>query len=139
MSDEPLLLLDTCAIIFIANGTPIEPAAEQLISEAGFDGRLHVSPMSAWEIGIGVAKGRLILPLSPIDFFNRFLERMEARLSVISPEILIESSSLPGDPHKDPMDRILMASARALDMILVTSDRPILKYGRKGHLRTLAC
>ena len=139
MTEQPALLLDTCAMIFIANDTPIEAEAEHLISEAAFNGRLYISPMSAWEIGIGVAKGRLSLPLAPTEFFNRFLVRMEAQLSALSPEILISASNLPGEPHKDPMDRILMASARILDMILVTRDGPILDYGQKGHLRTLAC
>ena len=139
MSDRPLLLLDTCAMIFIANGTPIAPEAEVDISEAAFDGRLHVSPMSAWEIGVAVAKNRLKLPLPPLEFFDRFLRRLDARLSIVSPEILISSSSLPGEFHKDPMDRILIASARVLDMVLVTRDEPILDYGRAGHLRTLAC
>ena len=46
---------------------------------------------------------------------------------------------LPGDIHGDPMDRILVASARILEMILVTRDKPILAYGREGHVRTLAC
>lgn len=139
MSGAPLLLLDTCAMIFIANGMPIAPEAERDISKAAFEGRLHVSPMSAWEIGIAVAKDRLKLPLPPLEFFNRFLQKLEARLSVVSPEILIGSSSLPGAIHRDPMDRILIASARMLDMVLVTRDEPILDYGKAGHLRTLAC
>jgi PIN domain nuclease of toxin-antitoxin system len=139
MSEEPLLLLDTCAIIFIANDTRIPPEAEKSISDAAFDDRLYVSPLSAWEIGIGVAKGRLSLPLAPLDFFKRFLDKMEARLSEVSPAVLIASSFLPGVLHRDPIDRILMASARALDMVLVTRDGPILEYGQQGHLRTLAC
>jgi PIN domain nuclease of toxin-antitoxin system len=139
MSDRPSLLLDTCAMIFIANDTPIDPQASREISEAAYEGRLYLSPMSAWEIGIGVAKGRLNLPLAPLDFVERFIDRMSAQLSAISPAILIASSNLPGSPHGDPMDRILMASARALDMVLVTRDEPILSYSRDGHLRTLAC
>ena len=88
---------------------------------------------------MGSAKGKLTLPLNPLEFFNRFLARMDARLCALSPEILVESSYLPGLPHQNPMDRIIMASARLLDMVLVTRDEAILDYGRKGHLRTLAC
>lgn len=139
MSEEPQLLLDTCAMIFIANGVRITPEAEKSVSEAAYDRRLYVSSMSAWEIGIAVAKGRLSLPLSPLDFFSRFLERMQARLADVSPAILIASSYLPGEPNKDPIDRILVASARMLDMVLVTRDGPILDYAQNGHVRTLAC
>ncbi|OJU06253.1 MAG: VapC toxin family PIN domain ribonuclease [Rhizobiales bacterium 65-79] len=126
-------------MLFVANGTAVEDRAQREISEAAYDGRLYVSPMSAWEIGIGVAKNRLKLPLEPLDFFQRFLRVMKAQLSAVSPEILISSSNLPGRLHGDPMDRILISSARHLDMILVTRDQPILDYGSDGHLRTLAC
>jgi PIN domain nuclease of toxin-antitoxin system len=138
MSNAPLLL-DTCAMIYVANDSPIEVEADRQISEAAFEGRLYVCPMSAWEIGIGVAKGRLSLPLPPLEFFNRFLTRLEARLSALTPDVLVGSSNLPGETQKDPVDRILMASARMLDMVLVTRDRAILAYGERGNLRTMAC
>jgi PIN domain nuclease of toxin-antitoxin system len=138
MSDASLLL-DTCAMIYVANDAPIDVEADRQISEAAFNGRLYVCPMSAWEMGIGVAKGRLFLPLPPLDFFKRFLTRLEAKLSALTPEVLVGSSNLPGETQKDPVDRILMASARLLDMVLVTRDRAILAYGERGHLRTLAC
>jgi PIN domain nuclease of toxin-antitoxin system len=139
MTDQPAILLDTCALIFVANATHMNKEAEAEISEAAYDGRLYVSPMSAWEIGIGVAKNRLKLPLEPLEFFQRFLTFMQAQLSAVSPEILIGSSNLPGNLHGDPMDRILISTARNLDMVLVTRDGPILDYGTDGHLRTLAC
>ena len=71
--------------------------------------------------------------------YARSIEKNISYVPRISPEILIESTALPGAIHKDPMDRILVASARLLDMILVTRDEPILAYGREGHVRTLAC
>lgn len=139
MSEQAALLLDTCAMIFIANDTRLDPEADRAISEAAHDGRLYVSPISAWEIGIGVAKRRLSLPLAPLDFFDRFVERMQAKLSPVSPSIMITSSFLPGEIHGDPMDRILVSTARTHDFVLVTSDRPILAYGSDGHVRTLPC
>ncbi len=139
MTEAANLLLDTCAIIFVANDTHLEPDAEHAISEAAYDGRLYVSPISAWEIGVGVAKGRLSLPLAPLDFFDRFMERMQAKQSPVTPSIMVASSFLPGEIHGDPMDRILVSTARSNDLVLVTSDRPILAYGREGHVRTLAC
>lgn len=126
-------------MLFLAEETRIDDDTLWEISEAAHDGRLHLSPISAWEIGVGVSKGRLSLPLAPLDFIERFIERMQVRLSPLSPAILIASSNLPGSIHGDPMDRILIATARALDLVLVTSDRPILTYARAGHLRALAC
>jgi PIN domain nuclease of toxin-antitoxin system len=139
VSAQPNLLLDTCAMLFLADETPMKDETLWEISEAAHDGRLHLSPISAWEIGVGVSKGRLNLPLAPLDFIERFIERMQVKLSPLTPAILVSSSNLPGNIHGDPMDRILIATARALDLVLVTSDRPILTYARAGHLRALAC
>lgn len=139
MTERPNILLDTCALLFVANDAKIDNLADQEISEAAHDGRLYISPISAWEIGVGVAKNRLKLPLEPLEFFQRFLHFMKAQISTLSPEILIGSSVLPGRLHGDPADRILIASARYLDMILVTRDELILAYGAEGNLRTLVC
>ena len=139
MSDGHALLLDTCAMIFVSLDSDMRADASEAIRRASKDGRLHVSPMSAWEIGMAMSKGRLKSPLSPAEFFRRFLKHLNAGVCAMTPEILIDSSYLPANPHGDPTDRILMASARNLDMILVTRDQPILDYGRAGHLRTMAC
>lgn len=60
-------------------------------------------------------------------------------VEALSPEVLIESSFLPGQLHNDPADRILIATARALDLTLVTRDRAILDYAMLGHVRALSC
>ncbi|MDN2580474.1 type II toxin-antitoxin system VapC family toxin [Aquibium sp. ELW1220] len=135
----PPLLLDTCTILFIGNASRLDDDADREIGKAALEQRLYVSPISAWEIGIGVAKGRLKLPLGPLEFFDDFVKRIGARLSAVTPGILVGSSLLPGTIHKDPMDRVLVASARMLGMILVTRDGPILAYGREGHVRTITC
>jgi len=46
---------------------------------------------------------------------------------------------LPQLIHKDPIDRILIATARENDLTIITRDRAILSYGAAGHVRTLAC
>lgn len=137
--DGPGILLDTCALLFIALGKGISEAADKAVGASASRGSLYVSPMSAWEIGKGVSRRRLSLPMEPLSFFDGFMERFEAKLSDLTPEILIHSSLMPGEPHKDPMDRILVATARLKNMILVTSDRSILSYGKAGHVRALAC
>jgi PIN domain nuclease of toxin-antitoxin system len=44
---------------------------------------------------------------------------------------------LPGTPHGDPADRILMASARVLGGRLATCDAGILEYSARGQLAVL--
>ena len=57
----------------------------------------------------------------------------------LTPEIAVECHHLPGCPHNDPADRILVATARQERMTLVTRDRAILDYAARGHVRALAC
>ena len=55
------------------------------------------------------------------------------------PSVLIASTSLPGKTPADPADRILIATAREFDYILVTRDRLLLKYASSGYVRAMAC
>ena len=134
------LLLDTCAIIWIAVNQPMKPEAVAAINSSFADGeKVHVSPISAWELGLLSAKGRLSAARSPKDLFAEAIATPGVRIEALSPEVLIDASFLPGVIHRDPADRILIATARKLDLTLVTRDRTILDYAREGHVRALAC
>ena len=99
---------------------------------------MYISPISAWEVGLLVARGRLALKLPPKRWF-RELEEAGLRLSPLSPEILIEASTLPGDLHRDPADRILAATAREFGYRLMTRDKPLLAYAAAGYLDAISC
>jgi PIN domain nuclease of toxin-antitoxin system len=45
----------------------------------------------------------------------------------------------PGAPPRDPADRIVIATARALGLQLVTRDRAILAYADAGHVAAIPC
>lgn len=74
-----------------------------------------------------------------MSIFSEVIATPGVRVEALSPEVLIESSFLPGMLHRDPADRILIATARTYDLTLVTRDRTILEYSREGHVRALAC
>jgi PIN domain nuclease of toxin-antitoxin system len=134
------LLLDTCAIIWIAMGETISKASREALSEAaGSDGIVRVSPISAWELGLLAARSLLPAAQSPQDLFGEVAETAGVWVEALTPEILIQSSFLPGEIHRDPADRILLATARALDLTIVTRDRPILRYAEQGYVRALPC
>ncbi len=139
METDGGFLLDTCVIIYLNNGRKIPTAVELQIEKAAHEEQIHVSTISAWEIGSLVSLGRISLAVSPKDFFYEFLRRSQARLLDLTPEVLIDASFLPGRIHKDPMDRILIATARSNGLNLITSDKSILNYGRDGHVKTMAC
>ena len=133
-------LLDTCAVIWIANGDPLrEPAAGTLEEALAHGGRLSVSPMTAWEVAMLVGKGKIALSLDPEVWFERFQTLPGVALAAMPPAVLIASCALPGTPPADPVDRILAATARVFGCTLVTRDRHLLAYGGHGHVRVMAC
>ncbi len=134
----PVLLLDTCAIIFIAESQTIDPSARQQVRAASLAGGILVSPVSAWEIGLLAAKGQLTFLLHPNAWFRSFLSNSGVRLTPLTPEIAIESSFLPR-LHSDPADRLLIATARALGVPIMTRDRRILAYAQAGFVAVIAC
>ncbi len=136
---EKALLLDTCAFIYIAAEAQLSTEVQLALKQATMIDSLFVSPITAWELGKLAARGRLQFTTEPAKLFDQFVSRPGIRLCELTSEILIDSSFLPNLEHKDPMDQILIATARSLNIPLVTNDRAILAYGRQGHVKTLAC
>ena len=134
------LLLDTCAAVWLLDGASLSPAAVAAIDESGDrQDFLHVSPYTAWEVGMLASLGRLSLAVSPQQWFRALLSVRLVRLADMTPDILIASSFLPGMPPRDPADRIMIATARELGMTIITRDRLILDYANEGHVRAIAC
>ena len=129
------LLLDTCAMLWLANGEEIGVDARAAIVERD----LHVSPISAWEIANLTRKNRIALAMPVASWFRHAVEKMEAAIPQLTVDILTDSCFLPGAPPSDPADRIIIATAREADLAIVTRDNTILTYSRSGHVRTLAC
>ena len=138
MTMNTRFIFDTCFMLFMSQpGAMISAAAQDALELE--DGVFHVSAISAWEIGMLVAKGRLNLTRPPIDWFDSFLIDREARVLEVTPSILVAASFLPAPMHNDPADRILVATAREHDLTIITRDRAVLAYGAAGHVKVLAC
>ena len=134
------LLLDTNAAIWIVEDQPVAAAAKEAIEDAYRASRtVFVSAITAWEIGLLVSRNRLGLSTTPERWFQRLLAIEGVQMAELSPAILIASSFLPGEPPRDPADRIILATERDLGAELVTRDRLLLKYGEEGQVRTIAC
>ena len=133
-----LYLVDTCAVIWIANGDRLREPAASALRETRTK-RVFVSPMTAWEIATLVAKGKMALSIRPDVWFHRFCELPGVSLAEMPPSVLVASASLPGAPPADPVDCILASTARAFGHTLVTRDRELLEYGRHGHVQVLGC
>ncbi|GMU45297.1 MAG: hypothetical protein AMXMBFR26_00790 [Porticoccaceae bacterium] len=137
MSD---LLLDTHIWLWYAEGVPDTLSADVVtqINQARKSRRLYVSVISVWEIGLLLAKNRIVLSVPLQDWIEQGTALPGLRLRALTTEVAIESTLLPGELHADPADRFLIAEARVAGLTLVTADRKIIDYGRAGHVRVLA-
>jgi PIN domain nuclease of toxin-antitoxin system len=132
MSD---LLLDTCAMLWLAEGIELTADARKAV----VDRKLNVSPISVWEIANLVRKNRIVLAMPVAKWFRQTMGIMTAAMSELTVEILATSCELPGSPPSDPADRILIATAREASMVLMTRDKQILAYSAAGYVRTMVC
>lgn len=127
------LLLDTHCWIWMALGETarFRPAAVRRIEEAARAGSLLVSVISVWEAAMLESKGRIRFQKPCLDWVREALDAPGLALAPITPEIAVDSSRLPGNFHGDPADRILVATARSLDVPLLTRDRRLVAFGRR--------
>ena len=133
------LLLDTHIWLWYAEGNAarLPPASVKKLERARREEGLRVSSISVWEIGIQNAKGRVQLSAPLRDWVGGALAPAGISLLPLDADIAAESTLLPGEPHGDPADRFLIASARIKGLVLATRDRAIIDYGEAGHVRVL--
>lgn len=85
------------------------------------------------------ARRRLELRYDALSAYRALSTLPATRTIDLTPEILVESTRLPGSPHKDPFDRIVMATARLEGLTVLTSDREILAYANAGYIAAIPC
>jgi PIN domain nuclease of toxin-antitoxin system len=138
MADEPLLL-DTHVWLWMEEGADAEVSAacKEVIVEAAASGGLRVSALSVWEIAMLDAKGRIALSRECGAWVTTALAAPGVRLVPLDPAVAIASTRLPDGFRSDPVDQILVATSRVMGWPLVTRDRRILDYARRGHLRAI--
>ncbi|MHB1104203.1 MAG: type II toxin-antitoxin system VapC family toxin [Devosia sp.] len=133
-------LLDTCAIIWVSQGIALAAEAMKALDQAEERAQpTFISQISAWELGILVSRGRVPSAMPVSKWFDSFLERSGFALQALTSATLADSSFLPGLPPRDPADRIIITTARAFDLTVVTRDRAILEYAKQGYVRALPC
>ena len=95
---------------------------------------LIVSTVSVWEIAVKHHAGKLLLPLAINEWFSIAKTRPGITIEPLEPLDAIASTQLPGNFHKDPADRIIVAIAYRRNIELITCDQKILNY---PHVKTL--
>ena len=119
-------LLDTHILLWWL-GTASRLSAEQwrVIEKAGPDEPLWISEISLWEIATLHSLGRIELRLPLRDWLEKATAPPLVRRFGISPAVAAEVAALPDSFHRDPADRIIVATARVLGATLLTQDQRI--------------
>lgn len=127
-----LILLDTHIWIWMVAKSPrLDRTFAAIIQDN--KKYLCVSIVSCWEISMLVSKGRLDLGAMPGKWFENVIAESGIIVLPLTPSITAEAYSLPSTFHDDPADRMIVATARNRDCLLLTEDKKILDY---PHVRT---
>lgn len=127
----PKILLDTCVWIWIVTDDPkLSTSFKKLITQCHNSSLLFLSPISFWEVGMLVKKGRIPLNVDCFEWVKKATTGL--RILPITQHIAIYSSNLPGELHGDPADRLIMSTASVRKIKLATADEKLLEYGSKN-------
>ena len=138
-SDPDPLLLDTHVWLWLVAGSAdLSTEARLTIDEAAASGTLRIAAISLWEVALLASRGRIVLGKSIGPWLDEALADPGPAIDPLSPQIAVESYALPDVFHRDPADRLIVATARVANATLMTRDQRILDYAARGHLTAIA-
>ena len=131
-----MIVLDTHVLLWwVGDSDQLSVAAKKAIDKTISQGsEVIVSTISAWEVSMLINKKRLVLSMDIESWFDEVSQIDGVRFLPVDNEIGIKSTVLPGSFHKDPADRMIVATARKLAVPLVTADDKIRNY---QHVKTI--
>ena len=127
------VVLDTCAIIWAISDPPqLSESAARVLQAT--DTEVCVSAICCAEIACATARGRIAIDRHWRHWFRHYVELNGWTVAPIDLETVEEAYALPEPFHRDPADRIIVASARLNGAPVVTADARILDY---PHVKTV--
>ena len=125
-----MLLLDTHVWLWTAEGNArrVGRRARQLIAREERRAEVYVSPASLFEIAALHTLGRLRLARPVESWIREALEGVGLRIAPLSPDVAIDAGLIPRTALPDPLDRLLVATARDAQATILTADDRILQY-----------
>lgn len=125
MVHEKRVLLDTCAVLWLASGhKALSSAARSAIEHSSM---AFVSAISAWELSLRADRGQLELPLPAAQWIQEVLKHHRLTSVPLDVDILVAANQLPWH-HRDPADRFIIATARREKAAVITRDKRFAAY-----------
>lgn len=120
------LLLDTVTFLWlVAEPDQLSAAVREACVDPAAD--VYLSAVSAWEIAVKHALGRLPLPEAPERFVPRERDRHGIESLALDEDSTLQLTRLPA-LHRDPFDRMLISQSITHGLVLATSDVEIARY-----------
>lgn len=134
-----MVVLDTCAFIWLVNRNSMSPLAIRRIDAASASGNVVIPAVALFEVATLSHRGRIDLEGGLERWLDRATELHGVRVEPLSGAVALDAAALPGLTLGDPADQFVIATARVLDAPVVTRDKAILAYGRTGHVDVIRC
>ena len=118
-------LLDTHTVLWFLNGEKLSAKTKELI----INGENYISVVSLWEVAIKMNIGKYNFD-GGFSAFRELVKNNGFTVLQIKDEYMERLLTLPLI-HRDPFDRLIMTTALAEDLIIITTDENIQKYDVK--------
>lgn len=129
-----MLLLDTHVWMWSMESDTrrIGRQSQRLLQRAQNRDAIRLSPVSLFELGALHTLGRVRLSRPLDQWFRESLEAPGLHIAELTPTIAMDAGRIHRASLADPLDRILVATARQLEATFLTADTAILAHAAKA-------
>lgn len=127
--------LDTHTLIWLSSSPEkLSPKAYRVIKNEIKKNKVAISSFTIWEICLLIKKKKIQFNLDVPSWISELEKVTYFQFISVSNRIAYQAATLPGDFHKDPADRFIVATAQELGTTLITKDERIRRY---EHVQSL--
>jgi len=123
-----MIVVDTHVIIWNAlKPGLLTPPAQTLIKKSNETDGILISDISIWEIAMLLENNRISIPVTFLEFIHLVKSSNKYQVITINPEIAEAAVQFPSEINQDPADRIICATAKVMNVPLITADKNLRK------------
>lgn len=127
------IVLDTHIWLDVAIGRGrFMPRVLRRLNTAAEAGTLYVAAITPWEVAMLTRAGKIRIGEPLVAWLVGALSATRTAIAALEPAIAVDAVDLPAWTHRDPADRLIVATARHRNALLVTRDGAILEYAEES-------